>query len=380
MAIQFTDFSSKPILESPFKNMLEDVLKGYKISQEPAKMKQESSARELANSLKKLEVEHKPKEYALNDQGKSLANALHSKALEHYEEKFGLERDLKKAQIQKLTEKGLQSGMKMNGAVANAEAIYQLEHDPNADPEHVKALKEAFKVGQEHTQTVTNRSKDMIAGGGFDKLPTNEKKRAVGLMTGMGVDPVEGTRLLRSGLSPSQYAQENNIKIDDVTPVYPLGEENIKQLQKRTGFVAELKNLEGKVSEPLSKYPAKIKGYSFKQIADSIDNKNPDEMAKVLASRALAPEIASLRLKVASANIGIEAIKELTEKSMQDMKIVQGLVTPEVYLATQKYMTDWLEEASNAFNKNQEEYGRLKTRDSNFGGVKVYNPKTGRLE
>ena len=101
MAIQFTDFSKAPLLDSAAKNIFEDVLKGYKMSQEPAKMKEEQSARQLANQLKGLEVEHKPTEYELDDKGKMFANALKSKALEHYDEKYGLERDYKQSQINK---------------------------------------------------------------------------------------------------------------------------------------------------------------------------------------------------------------------------------------------------------------------------------------
>lgn len=374
MAIPFTDFSQAKLLDSPAKTIFEDVLKGYQISQEPAKMKEEQSARQLANQLKKLDIEHKPKEYALNDQGKSLANALQSKALEHYEEKFGLERDLKKAQIQKALQKQVGGNVKANGELAN----YIVSH-PEATQEDVrKAYEEIHGSKLAHEQAVTERSKDITSGTGFDKLPVDEKKRAVGLTTAMGLDPVEGTRLLRSGKTLEQIATDQGQKLEDLTPVYPLGTENVKQLQKRTGYVAELKNLETKVAEPLSRYPEKIKGYSLKQIADSIDNTNPDEMGKVLAARALSPEIAALRLKVAGGNIGIEAINALTEKSLQDMKVIEGLVDTPTYLATQKYITNWLEEAANSFQQNQEEYGRLKTKSKS--GVKIYNPRTGRLE
>ena len=356
MAIQFTDFSKAPLLDSPAKTIFEDVLKGYKMSQEPGKMKQEASARELANSLKKLEVEHKPKEYALNDQGKSLANALHSKALEHYEEKFKLDKDLKTAQIQKALQNKVGGSTKANAELAN----FMVSH-PEATPEEIrKAYDEIHRSKLEHEKVVTERSRDITKGTGFDKLPVDEKKRAVGLTTAMGIDPVEGTQLLRSGKTLEQIAKEKGQDLDDLIPVYPLGTENIKQLQKRSGYVAELKNLEQKVAEPFSKYPSKIRGYSLEQIADSLETQNPDEMGKVLAARALSPEIAALRLKVAGGNIGIEAIKELTTKSMGEMNIIEALVDTPTFIATQKYITKWLEEAADSFQKNQEDYGRLK--------------------
>ena len=358
MAIQFTDFSKAPLLDSPAKTIFEDVLKGYKMGAEPAKMKQETTQRELANKLKGLEVEHKPKEYELSDKQKSLANALQSKALEHYDEKFGLERDYKKALIQKALQKNVGGNVKANGELAN----FMVSH-PNASEDEIRAAYEEIHGSKlKHEKAVTDRSLDMTAGGGFDKLPTNEKKRAVGLMNAMGVDPVEGTRLLRSGVSPSQYAQENNIKIDDVTPVYPLGEENIKQLQRRNGFVKEIKNLEGNLAGAMGEYQNKIMGYSLDQVADALTGENPDKQGKVLAARALQPELAALRLKVAGGNIGIEAINELKSKSLGDLKILESLVDTPTYLAMQKYMTKWLEQATNEFQRTQEDYGRLKTR------------------
>lgn len=135
MAIPFTDFSRAPLLESPWKNAFEDVLKGYKMSQEPAKMREEQSARQLANKLKELDVEHKPKEYELNDQGKSLANALQSKALEHYDERFGLEKRLKQAQINKANRPE-----QLKGALAQA---MQLRNSLNpSSPNYERDLKD----------------------------------------------------------------------------------------------------------------------------------------------------------------------------------------------------------------------------------------------
>lgn len=370
MAINFTDFSKAPLLDSPTKNIFENVLKGYQMEREPTKIKQEESARELANKLKDLEVEHKPKEYALSDQGKSLQNALHSKALEHYDEKFGLERDLKKAQIQKALQTKVGGSVKANGELAN----YIVSH-PDANQEDIRtAYDEIHNAKLQHELAVTNRSNDITSGTGFDRLPVDEKKRAVGLTTAMGLDPVEGTKLLRSGKTLQDIAKEQGQNLEDLTPVYPLGTENVKQLQKRTGYVAELKNLEQKVAEPLSRYPSKVRGYSLEQIADSLENGNPDEMGKVLAARALSPEIAALRLKVAGGNIGIEAINALTDKSLQDMNIIEGLVDTPTYLATQKYITQWLEEAANSFQKNQEQYGRLKSKAHTAG--KIYDLST----
>jgi hypothetical protein len=161
MAIQFTDFSSKPLLDSPAKTIFEDVLKGYKMGQEPAKMKQESTQRELANQMKKLEVEHKPKEFELDDKGKAYANALKAKAMEHYDEKYNLDKQYKQAQINKLNNKSPTSVVKPNGKVANIAWVKDQLKDPNIDPEYANQLKQALVDEQEHLETTTARGKKL---------------------------------------------------------------------------------------------------------------------------------------------------------------------------------------------------------------------------
>ncbi|KTD29669.1 hypothetical protein [Legionella maceachernii] len=372
MAIQFTDFSRAPLLDSPWGNMLENVLKGYQISKEPAKMAEEQKQRELTTKLKDMEVQHKPTEYKLSDQEKGLANALKSKALEHYEEKFALERDLKKAQIQKALQTKVGGSPKANGELAN----FMVSH-PDATQEEIRnAYDEIHSSKQAHTDAITNRSRDITAGSSFDKLPTNEKKRAVGLTTAMGIDPIEGTQLLRSGKSLQDIADANGKKLDELTPMYPMGEENVKQLQRRSGFVNEIKNLEKNLAGATGKYQNKIFGYSFEQAADALSGDNPDEQGKVLAARALQPELTALRLKVAGGNIGIEAIRELQDKSLGNLKVFESLVDTKTYLAMQKYMTKYLEEAANEYQRTMEDYGRLKSPSQ----MRVFDLSTGEYE
>jgi len=97
MAIQFTDFSSKPLLDAPGKDIFEDILKGYQMGKEPANMKRDADAKDLANKLKQLDVEHKPKQYDLDDKSKSLANAIQQKALDTYDARWQIEKDQKEA-------------------------------------------------------------------------------------------------------------------------------------------------------------------------------------------------------------------------------------------------------------------------------------------
>lgn len=357
MAIQFTDFSRAPLLDSPWGNMLENVLKGYQISKEPAKMAEEQKQRELTTKLKDMEVQHKPTEYKLSDQEKGLANALKSKALEHYEEKFSLERDLKKAQIQKALQTKVGGSPKANGELAN----FMVSH-PDATQEEIrKAYDEIHGRKAEHEETIINRSKDVIVGNSFDKLPTNDKKQSVALMKGMGVDPVQATALLRKGVTPTQYAQENNIDINSVKPDYALGEQNIKDAQRASAYMDEIDGLDKHISQGLGEYQNKILGYSFKQISDQLKGKDPDKQGQVLAARALLPELNALRLKIAGGNIGIEALKELEHKSLGKLNIIESLVDTKSYLAAQNYMRKWIEEAGRTRINSLNKFSMLKT-------------------
>ena len=382
MAIQFTDFSKAQLLDSPAKTIFEDVLKGYQMSQVPGQMKQEATAKDLANSLKKLEVEHKPKEYALNDQGKSLANALHSKALEHYEEKFGLERDLKKAQIQKALQKNVGGNAKANGELANF-----IVANPGASQEDIKkAYEEIHGKKMEHEQTIINRSKDVVSGNSFDKLPTNDKKQSVALMKGMGVDPVEAVAYLRqSGNSPSTYAKEKGIDVTKVEPDYAAGEQNIKMAQQANAYMEEIDTLDKHINDGLGKYQNKIMGYSLEQIADAAEGSNPDQQARALAARALLPELNSLRLKIAGGNIGIEALRELEHKSLGKLNVLESLVDSETYTKAQQYMTDWIKEAGQVRVKSLVNNSMLKSRlqksaEAESKKGKVLNLATGKWE
>lgn len=381
MAIQFTDFSRAPLLDSPAKTIFEDVLKGYKIQQEPGKMKQESEQRALANQLKKLEVDHKPTEYALSDQGKKLANALHSKALEHYDEKFALEKQHKQAQIQNLLQKKVGGSPKANGELAN----YMVAH-PDASQEDIKkAYEEIHGKKMEHEQTIIDRSKDVIAGNSFDKLPVNDKKQAVALMKGMDADLIEATDWLRSGKSPTDYAKSKGIDITKVVPDYAAGEQNIKDAQRILAYKDEINSLDKHITSGLGEYQNKIKGYSPQQVADALRGENKRTQAKALAARALLPELNSLRLKIMGGNIGIEALNELKHTSMGELKIFDSLVDKEVYREAQNLMNQWIEEASDIRYRSLIGNSMMKSRlqksaESESKGGKVLNLATGKWE
>jgi hypothetical protein len=60
--------------------------------------------------------------------------------------------------------------------------------------------------------------------------------------------------------------------------------------------------------------------------------------------------MASLRLKAMGGQVGIEAIREVQEASMANVKSFQSLVSPAVYKQAQQYMTNWISQGLGAAN------------------------------
>ncbi len=339
MAIQFTDFSKAPLntQESPLSSVFENVLKGYKMQQEPAKMAAEQKQKNLANSLK-------------------------AKALEHYDETYSLDKQLKQARINKLNSKSPTGMIKPNGKTANIAWVEEKLKDPNISPEYADKLRQSLTDAAEHEESITANNKDRVAGNAFDKQPINDKKESVAKMRGMGVDTVEAVRYLRKpDSSPEAYAKEHNIDINQVEKKYAPTEQNIKMAQQAVAYMDELDELEKHISAGLGKYQNKMKGYSFQQIADAAKNEDPETQGMVLAARALFPELSAIRGKLGGANIGIEFLKEMEAKSLGNLNIFESLVSPEAYAASQKYMNAWLKEAGLARSRSLMGNSMLKT-------------------
>lgn len=334
MAIQFTDFSSKPLLDSPAENIFENVLKGYKMAKEPAKMKQEDEQRKLANSLQKLALEHKPKEYALSD---ALKNAQITKA-------------------NTVTKNGGKSS-KASGDFNN----YMIAHPEATDEDKKKWFDEHDKLKKDTTQSVADRRKQIMNSEFFNKQPASFKSQQLALASGLGMDPGDAAKAFENeGKTFSDLAKERGVDPKSVIPVYPMPNENVKQTQIRTSLVSELLSFEKNLSDIQGKYSRKFLGYSPKQISDALKNEDPETQGMILAARNLAPEISAIRAKIATnGTIGIEALRELTDKSLGNLKIFEPLVSPEAREAMNKYTDKLIMDATNAYTNKMQSYSQI---------------------
>ena len=133
--INYPNFLNAPLQESPAANLFENLLKGYKMGREPARMAAEEKDKALATQLKQMEAEHKPKEYELNDKQMSLANSIKEEAYKHLPEQRRQEAAKNQAYIDKSNRPA-----QLSGALAQA---FQLRNqlDKNS-PDYERNLRE----------------------------------------------------------------------------------------------------------------------------------------------------------------------------------------------------------------------------------------------
>lgn len=334
MAIQFTDFSRAPVQESPIKNLLENAFKGYQIGRAPKKMDQEDEQRALANKLKSIEVEQKPAQ-------------------------LDLERRYKEALIKKAN-----TLANMGGKPSNASGDFNnfmIAHPEATSEDKQKWFDKHDKLKSDSTKSVADRRKQIMNSEFFNKQPAAYKSQQLALAAGLGMDPGDaGKAFENEGKTVSDLAKERGVDPKTIVPVYPLANENVKQTQIRSSQVAELLSFEKQLNNIQGKYSRKFLGYSPKQVVDALKNENPDEQGMILAARNLAPEVSALRAKIATnGSIGIEALKELTDKSLGNLKIFEPLVSPEARDAMNKYTDKLITEANNAYTSKMQSNSQI---------------------
>ena len=363
MAINYPNFLNAPILDSPGKNLFENVLKGYQISQEPAKMKQEASTRELANKLKELDVEHKPKEYALGDQHKALANSMLEKANSHYEEQYGQEKALREANIKKANQpQGLR------GALASA---FALRDNLNADDPNYEKDKNAIN---NYINNLGQRNGVVPATQPGEGVKINLPEGKEGYIPGVGK--------LKPGWQSVKDAKGNDIGVN-----VPMSEKQVDQWKAKEKFDIIYPFLNSSLSEYTGQN-------SWENFTRDAHNYNKDPAAKQRIDNFFAAKkLISIGSTTENARIGGHAtnvqlgeLKKTLDSSEVFKKIEggSGFVLPGKYAKhSGDIFKDYLDKVEKAAKTNipAYEFRALNPGSNNSDHHDlVYNPATGRLE
>lgn len=239
---------------------------------------------------------------------------------------------------------------RLTGIPAEVYGLKTLQDQLGEDHPIVQQVKKGFENRIAQQQSLMSHRQNIMQTRNFSSLPAAEKQRTLSIIAGAGITPTDGLKMLNAGASLEDILQTQGRTIEDVTPNYPLGAAAVNQLQQREGFSEEIKTLENRLSDAIPEGRT-VLGYSIPETLSAIKNDDPDKIGKTLAWRAMQPELASLRLKAMGGNVGIEAIREMKEAALGNLHVVESSISREAKQAMNKYISQWVEEAANTYNK-----------------------------
>jgi hypothetical protein len=187
----------------------------------------------------------------------------------------------------------------------------------------------------------------------YRSLPIDQKSALLAQASGMGYDPNEATTLLMKGNNLRDLAKNAGFDPENMPDaIYPATKSDVAKINQRKAALSEINTLNPVISSALAPYSRSIMGYSPKQVSEAISNTDPDAQARFLAAKALIPELSAIRLKaMQGSQIGIEAMKEVTNASMSNVKAYKSLVSPEVFEQMNKYIDSWVTQAADSANR-----------------------------
>jgi hypothetical protein len=141
-----------------------------------------------------------------------------------------------------------------------------------------------------------------------------------------------------------EQAKKNGIDVDSAPKIYDPTGKNRSDINNLKGSSAELDYLENVTKKGISRYGATFRGYSPAQIKEAMSGKNIDQQVEFYAARALQPEIAGVRSRIAGGSNSQEALREAQDAALGRFKIFESLLTPEIREKVQEKINEWLRE------------------------------------
>ena len=187
----------------------------------------------------------------------------------------------------------------------------------------------------------------------YKNLTTPQKNSVIGQAVALGYTPLQAINAYNNGATISDLAKAKGIDPNHLPPpIYAPEDKIIGMVQQTNRALAEINTIQPEMTAALAPYSRRFEGYSPKQIGEALSNQNPDSQSRYLAARGLIPEMSAMRLKaMGGTQIGIEAMKDVAEKSMANLKALQPFVSPQVYAKSQSYIDQWINQAAVAANK-----------------------------
>ena len=257
MAIQFTDYSRAPLIDSPWNNIFQKVMQGYQMGRIPAQLKQEEQAKNLSNQMSQLKLEQAPQEFQGMQKQRELANQLAALKLQYAPQEFqtsqtgaNLMNALRQSQL-KYAEPEAQArlgllGSQQQSAAANAQRMLaQLEQEKAFRDMFAQATggggaqAQGILAGAQAGQIPPSQAGDLQGQGQGQGAPGNMVVASPG-NTGMyGVDqlydqnPLSRALLEKQGFKKTQSIQRDpSTGATNVITTFPSGKVTIQESPK----------------------------------------------------------------------------------------------------------------------------------------------------
>lgn len=334
-----------------------------------------------------------------NDQFKGIGDLLPN-ILEGYKtarapEVMNTDLELKKAQVTKALAdaQNSQNGGNLQGLAREWSDFYKLEQGLGAQHPIVKGAKRDLENRAKSAEILQTQRSLYTRLKPHSELTADEKAHIASQWRGLGIDPQRGLELYSQGISPENAAEQRmqnaimqgqsggqnmqqggmqnydsqpsqpsqqsfqgqNISANTVAPpIVPfMTGGNTSDYNTLQGALAEEGYIAPWIAESYEPYAAKYSGYSPKQFFDTFKH-DPDaveKMANFYAARAMQPEVAGNRARLANSSTAHQAIDDIKHDSLNAIKIMDWRVSPKAYKRAQEIISEKIQGMGRARGK-----------------------------
>lgn len=214
-------------------------------------------------------------------------------------------------------------------------------------------LEKALMSRQKKDETLSNRYSILSSTQPYRLLSSDAKKESEAYFRGMGIDPIEGIKMLTGNTSLEDIAESKGIDLNEVTPIYaPTSPIITKDIQARQAE-AEISELAKYAQKGLEPYADTFAGYNPQQIMDTFrtDETSQKKLGKFIASQQLQFEIAQNQIRLAMGQPGVTTTQELMDLGMQRVSALYPKLSGKARQEAQNYFIEALKAGNEARQK-----------------------------
>lgn len=218
----------------------------------------------------------------------------------------------------------------------------------------VQALIQKPMTDLQYKRTLTQVMQQNLAGKAYTSMPTVEKEYAISQARAFGYTGEQASRMFNQGYDLSTMAQQKGYNPSDPSswPAARGAPTTAIQtrIQRANSTLAALDAVEPTISAAYAKYSPRFQNVSPALIKDMLSGENPDAQADALASYALYPEVAALRINAMGGNVGEGAIQHIADAAFARLNTLGISPNSFVYQKVQKKVGDLIRQMNKAEN------------------------------